>query len=181
MRDMPTTSAPAFEALPRRTRRRRWRLSIGEPPGDGEEFVPGAERVTGSGRSRLPRVLSGIRVLVVDDEEDTADLFATALAACGADVLMATSAPEALRLLAARPPDVVVSDIAMPGADGYWLLREIRRLPDARARSVPVVAVTAFGREHVRARALEEGFTDHLEKPIDPERLCLAVARARAR
>jgi CheY-like chemotaxis protein len=154
---------------------------MGEPPGGGEDIVAGAERATGAARGRLPRVLSGVRVLVVDDDADTADLFATALAACGADVVMATSAAEALRLLATRPPDVVVSDIAMPGADGYWLLREIRRLSDARARSVPVVAVTAFGREHVRARTLGEGFVDHLEKPVDPERLCLAVARARAR
>jgi len=129
----------------------------------------------------LPRVLTGVRVLVVDDDEDTTQLFATALAACGAEVATATSASEALRVLAAQVPDVVVSDIAMPGDDGYWLVREIRRLDDARARTVPVLAVTAFGREHFRARVLAAGFVDHLEKPVDPEALCLAVARAKRR
>jgi CheY-like chemotaxis protein len=132
-------------------------------------------------RPRLPRVLTGVRVLVVDDDEDTADLFAAALTACGADVVTATTASEALRVIAARAPDVVVTDIAMPGADGYWLLREIRQLADAPARTVPVVAVTAFGREHFRARALAAGFVAHLEKPVDPETLCLAVARAAGR
>jgi CheY-like chemotaxis protein len=117
-------------------------------------------------------------VLVVDDDPDTADLFATALSACGADVVATTSAREAMRILGARALDVVVTDIAMPGADGYWLLGEIRRSADERTRAVPVLAATAFGREHFRGRTLAAGFTDHLEKPIDPEALCLAVARA---
>jgi CheY-like chemotaxis protein len=125
--------------------------------------------------------LKGVRVLVVDDDEDTAELFAAVLTACGADVAAVTSAPAALLALADRAPDVVVSDIAMPGADGYWLLREIRRTTDARDRAMPVVAVTAFGREHSRARTLAAGFVDHLVKPLDPEALCLAVARAHGR
>ena len=125
-------------------------------------------------------MLTGVRVLVVDDHEDTAELFAFVLAACGADVVSTTGAVEALGVIAARAPDVVVTDLAMPGADGYWLLREIRQLTDPRAKTVPVVAVTAFGREHFRARALAAGFADHLEKPVDPEVLCLAVARAGA-
>jgi CheY-like chemotaxis protein len=129
----------------------------------------------------LPRVLVGVRVLVVDDDPDTTDLFAAALAACGADVVTTTSAPEALRALRDRAPDVVVTDIAMPGADGYWLLHEIRQLDDARARALPVLAVTAFGREHLRARVLAAGFVDRLEKPVDPEALCVAVARASGR
>jgi CheY-like chemotaxis protein len=120
-------------------------------------------------------------VLVVDDDEDTVQLFATALAACGADVVTATSAAEALRAIASQAPDVVVTDIAMPGADGYWLVSEIRQLEDVRARTVPVLAVTAFGQEHFRGRVLAAGFADHLEKPVDPEVLCLAVARARGR
>jgi CheY-like chemotaxis protein len=105
---------------------------------------------------------------VVDDDEDTAALFATALAACGAEVDTAVSAIEALRIVSARAPDVVVTDIAMPGADGYWLVREIRQLVNAGTRPIPVIAVTAFGREHVRDRALTAGFADFLEKPLDP-------------
>ena len=115
---------------------------------------------------------------MVDDDEDATELFATSLSACGADVVTANSAAEALQAFASRPPDVVVSDIAMPDADGYWLLGEIRRLEDPRARSLPVLAVTAFGREHIRTTALAAGFADHLVKPVDPEALCRSVARA---
>jgi CheY-like chemotaxis protein len=126
-------------------------------------------------------VLQGVRALVVDDDEDAVDLFATALAACGADVVTATSAVAALRVVAGRALDIVVTDIAMPGADGYWLVGEIRQLPDAQARTLPVLAVTAFGREHFRSRALAAGFVDYLEKPVDPEALCRTVARVRRR
>ena len=128
--------------------------------------------------TRLPRELNGVRVLVVDDDPDTADLFATALSACGADVVSTTSAREAVSILARQGLDVVVTDIAMPGADGYWLLGEIRGAADARTRAMPVLAATAFGREHFRGRTLAAGFTDHVEKPVDPEVLCRAVARA---
>jgi CheY-like chemotaxis protein len=173
---------PRCEALPTPSGRRRvLRSTLGEPPGGDEEFFAALPHARPQGQSRLPRVLVGVRVLVVDDDPDTTDLFAAALAACGADVVTATSAPEALRALAARAPDVVVTDIAMPGADGYWLLHEIRQLPDARTRTVPVLAVTAFGREHSRARVLTAGFVDRLAKPVDPEELCRAVARARGR
>jgi CheY-like chemotaxis protein len=138
----------------------------------------GSAELSAQERSRLPRILNGVRVLVVDDDEDTAELFAAALGACGGDVVAATSAREAMRILDVRAHDVVVTDLAMPGADGYWLLREIRQSADERTRAVPVLAVTAFGREHVRSRTLAAGFVDHLEKPIDPEALCAAVARA---
>jgi CheY-like chemotaxis protein len=90
----------------------------------------------------------------------------------------AVSAIEALRVVSARAPDVVVTDIAMPVADGYWRLREIRRLADAGTRPIPVIAVTAFGREHIRDRALAAGFADYLEKPLDPEVLCARVEKA---
>src|SRR4029077_8471823 len=87
--------------------------------------------------SPLPRILMGARVLVVDDDEDTTELLETALAACGAQVVTATGAREALRRLTAWLPDVVVSDIAMPGADGYWLLNEPPGAAGARARGLP--------------------------------------------
>ena len=177
----PTGRPVTLEALPSRPER---------PPGPGSGAGGGPpdddELMTGSWRlparpAHLPRVLTGLRVLVVDDDEDTADLFASALAACGAAIVTATSAAAALRAFAAGAPDVVVSDIAMPVADGYWLVGEIRKLPEASASGVPVLAVTAFGREHSRARALAAGFVDYLEKPVEPESLCLAVARATGR
>jgi CheY-like chemotaxis protein len=174
--------APALEALPGRPREPRvTRLSADEPPANRDAPVPGPGEVAAERQPRLPRVLRGVRVLVVDDDEETAELFSVALRTCGAEVVTAFGAREALSRLVERRPDVVVTDIAMPGADGYWLLQEIRQLADAAARAVPVLAVTAFGREHFRARAMAAGFADHLVKPLDPEALCLAVARARSR
>jgi CheY-like chemotaxis protein len=156
-------------------------MSIGDPPDGSDEFLAGPAHGSLSRGARLPRILRGIRVLVVDDDPDTSDLFAVALSACGAEVVTALGAHEALRVVTAQPPDVVVTDVAMPGADGYWLVSEIRQLADARARALPVLAVTAFGREHFRARALAAGFVDHLVKPVEPEALCVAVARAMGR
>ena len=174
---------PTFEALPAPPHGHRIRGSTsGElPQGRDNHHLFGSPRFPSSLSSGLPTVLRGVRVLVVDDDEDTLDLFETALAACGAEVVTATSAPEALRLVTLRSPDVVVSDIAMPGADGYWLVREIHQLTDEHLRAIPVVAVTAFGRDHLRTESLAAGFVDHLEKPLEPEALCRAVARASLR
>jgi CheY-like chemotaxis protein len=177
-----TRSNPILEALPDPSRGYRTRGSTpGEPSEGRDNHSIESPRFPPSPSSGLPDVLRGVRVLVVDDDEDTVDLFAAALAACGAEVVTATSAPEALSLVALRSPAIVVSDIAMPGTDGYWLVREIRQLTDERLRTIPVIAVTAFGREHMRAESLAAGFVDHLEKPVDPEALCRAVARARVR
>jgi CheY-like chemotaxis protein len=126
-------------------------------------------------------MLNGLDVLVVDDDAETAALFTTVLTVYGATARIATGAREALEMVIARPPHVVLSDIAMPGQDGYWLVQEIQRLPDEAMRCLPVVAATAYGREHSRDRTLAAGFVDHLQKPIDPELLCRTVARAAGR
>lgn len=155
-------------------------LRCRELPAD--EWLPGGayEEAPGS-VARLPRVLQGLSVLVVDDDEETIELFAAALTACGARVTTATGARDALSALALDRPDVVVSDIAMRGGDGYWLVREMARLTDTGIDRVPVIAVTAYGREHSRTRVLGAGFVDHLQKPVDPEALCRAVAGAAGR
>jgi CheY-like chemotaxis protein len=172
-------SAPSSEALPRpHATRRALRASAEDRPGDEDATFGGSHASPTEGPRHLPRVLRGVRALVVDDNEDNMELFSAALTACGAVVVTASRAEQALRLLSAQRVDVVVSDIAMPEGDGYWLIREVRRLPDARFSSIPLVAVTAFGREHSRARVLAAGFADHLQKPIDPEVLCRAVAKA---
>ena len=170
------------EALPTwRARSRVPRLTVVGPPGDEGDFTAGFSELDVPQPTRLPRVLNGAIVLVVDDDADTADLFATALSACGADVVASMSAREAMRILGSRAVDVVVTDISMPGADGYWLLGEIRGSADERTRALPVLAATAFGREHFRGRTLAAGFSDHLEKPVDPEAMCRAVARVLGR
>jgi CheY-like chemotaxis protein len=119
--------------------------------------------------------------VIVDDDRDGLDYFATALRACGAAVVTASTALAGLTLVRERHPDVVLSDIAMVGHDGYWLVSEIRGLADRATRLVPVVATTAFGHVHSRSRTLAAGFNDFLAKPVDPHVLCLTVARAAGR
>jgi CheY-like chemotaxis protein len=69
----------------------------------------------------------------------------------------------------------------MVGEDGYWLIRRLRRLPADTVGNVPVIAATAYGREHSRARVVAAGFTEHLQKPVDPEELCRLVAKLAGR
>jgi K+-sensing histidine kinase KdpD/ActR/RegA family two-component response regulator len=121
-------------------------------------------------------VLDGIRVLLVDDEPDAREMMASALETCGATVTSAASARDALETLAHGDIDLVLSDIAMPGQDGYELIREIRAMPSSRLAGVPAAAVTAHAREDERERALAAGFQMHLAKPIHPATLAKAVA-----
>jgi CheY-like chemotaxis protein len=116
--------------------------------------------------------LRGLRVLVVEDDADCLELFTVILRHCGAEVAAASSVREAMELFEHSRPAVVVSDISMPGEDGFGLLRRLRE----RGTSIPTVAVTAFGKEHSRAQCLGAGFRDHLTKPVDPDVLCKTVA-----
>jgi len=121
-------------------------------------------------------VLDGIRVLLVDDEPDAREMMASALETCGATVTSASSARDALETLSHGEIDLVLSDIAMPGQDGYELIREIRAMSSSRLAGVPAAAVTAHAREDERERALAAGFQMHLAKPIHPATLAKAVA-----
>ncbi|HEX3854906.1 MAG TPA: ATP-binding protein [Polyangiaceae bacterium] len=121
--------------------------------------------------------LRGIRVLVVDDDDDSRDLAVSILEKCQAIAVPASSAEEALSIIVSEHPDVLVSDIGMPGMDGYDLMRAVRALPDERAQRVPAVAVTAYARSEDQQRALAEGFQLHLAKPIEPAAFASAVAR----
>src|SRR5256885_1628854 len=120
--------------------------------------------------SLLSRNLVGLKVVVVDDDESSLDYFAVALGTCGAEVMTASTAAEALRLVQAGCPDVVLSDIAMVGRDGYWLVREIRGLADQAARLLPVVGTTADGRAQSRARTPAAGFRERPPNPRGPQR-----------
>ena len=121
-------------------------------------------------RSQLKPVgsLGGRRALVVDDNEDARDLIATILTNAGANVQTASSVPEALRQLEVSPPDVLLADIGMPGADGYSLIREVRRRETQSGQRLSAAAITAYAGKHDRERALAAGFDHHVSKPISP-------------
>jgi PAS domain S-box-containing protein len=125
--------------------------------------------------------LAGLTVLVVDDQPDARELIKHVLEDCSADVLTAGSAEEALPIVATRQPHVLVTDIGMPGADGYELLRRVRELGPARGGRVPAIALTAFARSEDRARALRAGFHVHVAKPVDPSELVATVAAVAGR
>jgi hypothetical protein len=127
--------------------------------------------------------LHGIRVLVVDDEFDSRELIAAALGRCGAEVVSAASSEEALAHLKGQRHDVLVSDIEMPGEDGYAFLEKVRRLPPDEGGLTPAVALTAYAGTEDRMHALAAGFQIHVPKPVQPAELALVVsslARGRA-
>jgi PAS domain S-box-containing protein len=120
--------------------------------------------------------LAGRRVLVLDDEEDMRDLIAMILEHAGADVIRVGDVDAALRAISAEPPDVAVSDLAMPMEDGYSFVRRVRSLRDNAARKLPLVAMTAHARAEDRHRVLDAGFDRHVAKPIEPAELVAALA-----
>ena len=120
--------------------------------------------------------LDGVRLLVVDDDDDSRDLIGYMLEGQGATVACASSAVEALGLLEESPPDVLVSDIGMPDVNGYSLIRRVRRLPGARGGRTPAIALTAYARAEDGERAFAAGFQAHVTKPVDLGRLTALVA-----
>jgi signal transduction histidine kinase/ActR/RegA family two-component response regulator len=120
--------------------------------------------------------LQGIRLLLVDDERDTLDLFAHLLARTGAEIETATSVAEAMARFDRRPPDVLIADVEMPEEDGYALIRRVRSLDPARGAAVPAVAVTAYGRVEDRVRLLAAGYNMHVPKPVEPAELVAVIA-----
>ncbi len=156
-----------------------------EGPGRGATFVvelpvailgPEARTTleTSAATGALP--LQNVRVLLVDDDADGLDLTTVMLTNSGAQVKTAVSVAAALDVLESWPADVLVSDIEMPGEDGYELLRRIRAKERGGRTRLPALALTAYGRPEDRRRTLAAGFNLHLAKPIDPSELVLAVA-----
>ncbi len=119
--------------------------------------------------------LDGIRVLVVDDEPDANEALRVLLDHCGAEVRVAASAAHALEILGRWLPDVLVTDVGMPGEDGYWLLAKVRARSDGRGR-LPAIALTAYASSEDRARLLSAGFALHVAKPTEPSELTAAIA-----
>jgi signal transduction histidine kinase len=133
------------------------------------------------GLSSTPDLLAGVRVVVVEDEEDTRELLVVALQQCGAEVAAFGSVPEALAAFDREVPDVLLSDIGVPGEDGYSLIRKVRAREPGRGGNVPAAALTAYARAEDRLRALEAGYQTHLAKPIDPAELAATIARLAGR
>jgi PAS domain S-box-containing protein len=120
--------------------------------------------------------LSGIGVLVVDDEADTREFLAFVLEEYGANVTVVASAGEALEALPQVKPDVLLSDIGMPEVDGYMLIRQIRAMPLEEGGQIPALALTAYAGEIDQNQALAAGFTQHVAKPVAPTELAKVIA-----
>jgi signal transduction histidine kinase/ActR/RegA family two-component response regulator len=116
--------------------------------------------------------LQGLSILVVDDERDSLDVVAHLLRSSGGDVVAASSAAEALELALARPFDVIVSDIGMPGRDGYDLMKDCR----ANGVTAPAIALTAYARSEDRTKALSSGYQTHVAKPVEAAEIIATVA-----
>jgi PAS domain S-box-containing protein len=123
----------------------------------------------------LPR-LDQITVLVVDDEADSLLFFGRLLEECGAHVLLAVDAEQAMDILLTDRVDILISDIGMAGADGYQLIGQVRSLKDERLATIPAVAVTAYARADDRRRLLLAGFQMHLSKPVEPQELVAGIS-----
>jgi signal transduction histidine kinase/CheY-like chemotaxis protein len=123
-----------------------------------------------------PPEIEGLHVLLVEDEPDGRDVMAALLESFKAKVTAVGSAGEAMEAIRRSPPDVMVSDVGMPGESGYDLIRKIRSLPPDRGGRTPSVALTAYARMEDRTRALMMGFDMHVPKPIEPSELLVVIA-----
>jgi PAS domain S-box-containing protein len=128
------------------------------------------------GPVRVGQDLRGVRVLVADDEADACELLRVVLQKSGALVKVANSSTEAFSALKEWTPDVLISDIGMPGEDGYELIRKVRSLPHKEGGSIPAAALTAYATSEDRLKALTAGFQTHIAKPVDPMELVAVVA-----
>ena len=140
-------------------------------------LLPGTED---SESSSLPG-LKGLRVLVVDDETDARDILTHVLQGYGMETEAAASAFEALAKVESYRPDVIVSDVGMPEADGYWLMTQVRSLSQEQGGETPAIALTAYASAEDRARALSSGYHFHLPKPAEAPALAKAIAVATGR
>jgi CheY-like chemotaxis protein len=156
--------APAAEPSPPVTHTSQAQAGAGDSAG--------AEGAAG----RSARELNGLRVLLVDDDEDALQLLSMLLRRHGVEAASATSAAAALAKFEELRPDVFVSDVGMPDVDGYELMRRVRALEAARGGRTPAVALTAYASEGDRLLALDAGFDEHVPKPVEPEALVSTIA-----
>jgi hypothetical protein len=131
--------------------------------------------------TQASNTLSGLQVLLVDDEPDVRELLTTVLEESGAQTIAVESAAEVFKVLEQLQPDILISDIGMPLEDGYTLIRQVRAIEAQRGGFLPAVALTAYVREEDSQQALESGFQMHISKPVDPSKLVRAVANLAGR
>jgi signal transduction histidine kinase/ActR/RegA family two-component response regulator len=127
-------------------------------------------------RQESAPALNGVNILVVDDDRQAGQLVSNVLAQFGATARAVTSVGEAVKALRHFPADVIVSDIAMPGEDGYALMRRLREIQPQLGRDIPAMALTAYGRPEDRVRILSSGFQKYVQKPVEPVELAHAIA-----
>jgi len=120
--------------------------------------------------------LDGLRILVVDDDPDAREVISTILSQTGGEVATASSAAQAIDLVDRWVPNVLISDIGMPGEDGYQLIRKLRARSADKSTQIPAIALTAFTRSQDRLRALSAGYQTHVAKPIEPLELVTVIA-----
>ncbi len=149
--------------------------------GDKASLLDTTEIVIPESTHQPRQLLSGLRVLVVDDDVDTLELMATALKSRQATVTAVSSAVDALIAIKANRPDVLISDIAMPDEDGYALIEKVRSLDHGEEQTIPAVAITAYAKDEDRERALSSGFQIYLPKPVELTELVSVIARAARR
>ena len=123
--------------------------------------------------------LNGLKILVVDDDDEAGNLVALVLGQLGADAQAVTSVAAAVKMLRSFPADIVVSDIAMPGEDGYAMMRRLREIEPELGRQIPTMALTAYGRPEDRSRILASGFQKYIQKPVEPVELARAIESLR--
>jgi CheY-like chemotaxis protein len=126
--------------------------------------------------TKAQRTLDGLRVLVVEDDDDTREVLTLGLSLYGADVVAVNCAADAMQELSRANPDVIVSDIGLPDEDGLSLIRRVRKLSPAHGGRVPAVAVTAFTLSDDAEEATRAGFQRHFRKPVETQALFGAVA-----
>ncbi|MEW5860392.1 MAG: response regulator, partial [Cyanobacteriota bacterium] len=128
---------------------------------------------------RVLNILTGLRILVVDDEADAREFLSTALEQYGGKILAVASALDAIEALEQFQPDVLVSDIGMPLEDGYSLIAKVRNHSTERVRRLPALALTAYASQADIQRAIDAGFDGHIAKPVEPTLLAEAIAKLR--
>jgi PAS domain S-box-containing protein len=144
----------------------------GEP-----QSAPAHRRIASQPKFESLGILRGLNVLVVDDDEDARILVKTVLEQCGSLVRTSASVAEGIAEISRECPKLVISDIGMPGEDGYDLIRRIRNSGDPRIATLPAAALTAFVRTEDRQRMLRAGYGTHIPKPVEPAELVSAIAR----